>query len=176
MVWVMNPSRSQQVTILPEDTRRMYLPDTITHKFSPAETQEFITKVFGNISNNPEFFDSIYNYLCSYDLTGFNPNHCPVTPALDALVNSNKDSLEQDFELFSEEVMVTTDDELKDVFKHYKISEVRSLMPALYTKRRAALSPFDDDADSRLNYWIKKGMSNTRAREWLSKNQTLFRL
>jgi len=90
-----NSNEKNPLKLSTKDTRRWFVPEFITHKVDGKETSDFITRLseWLFIPNTrtpcPDSLSRIHNYLMSYDITGFNPNHVAMTPTLSNMVEDS---------------------------------------------------------------------------------------
>ncbi len=81
--------------------RRWYLPEYMTHKVSPDETADFISKL--DLWLKSGGYVDVYEHLKALDISSFNPNKHIATETLKEMIGASKTTLESDLEEYIKE-------------------------------------------------------------------------
>lgn len=142
-----------------EDTRRWFVPAYIEHKISPQETQDFIKTLSEWLDTDPTALSKIYNYLKTYDLTGFNAGYVEKTETLDLMVEMSISTKEALVREWINENLVFKIQDLQSHFYDY---------PDLakdYASRYCTVKSIDLDG-KRSRWWIPNGWKIQQARDY----------
>lgn len=151
------------------DTRRWFVPAYITHKVSKQETNEFYTRLIDWIDNTPNALDSVYNYLNTYPLDGFNSGFVESTETLKTMVEVSRSTKQSEVKEWCNENKVF---KLEQLTSHFNDCPDLAKNYALLYSQVKNIDMLKDG--NRSNWWIPNNWKVKQAREYHTPQKLLF--
>ena len=148
------------------DTRRWFAPAYITHKISREETSKFYAGLIEWLDTTPNALDSVYNYLNTYSLEGFNAGYVTPTETLTTMVSLSTTTKQLEVEEWCNAHKVYKLEQLTNYF-----NDCPDLAKKYALDHYSQVKKLDlDNTGKRSNWWIPVNFNNKQAREFYNSN------